>query len=206
MRFFKKLFIYGFMFLSVWLASTVSAIAVGSEATRALAEQGDMDAQYQLCSDYIWAYDGADLNKSFDWCLKAAKQGHASAQFSVGQNYYFGPSTVEGPTKGQGVSQNYYEAFKWFEKAANQGNSEASLNLGSMYLNGYGVRQDHAKAIQWFKKADNASGEFRLGFIYKDGEGVNKDRVVAKEWFGKACDRGYQRSCDFYRELNEVGY
>ncbi len=202
----KQLLTYGLIFFGLLFTTTLSAIAVGSEATRALAEQGDADAQYQLCSEYIWSYDGADLNKSFDWCLKAAKQGHTSAQFSVGQSYYFGLSTVEGPTKGQGVLQNYHKALKWFEKAASKGDSESMLHLGTMYQNGYGVRQDHTKAIQWFKKADSARGAFSLGLIYADGDGVKKDRVLAKEWYGKACDRGHQIGCDFYRKLNEAGY
>lgn len=210
MQLLKKIITNGLMVLSLSFSTMISAMAIGSETTRALAEQGDAEAQHQLGWDYIWAFGGTpDSNKSFEWHLKAANQGLAKAQFSVGDRYYFGPSTEEGPTKGQGVAQNYYTAFKWYEKAANQGHSESQLRLGLMYEKGYGVRQDHTKAIQWYKKSANqgyARSLFRLGLIYRDGQIVKQDKAIAKEWFGKACDKGFQSSCDAYRELNEQGY
>lgn len=195
----RQLLTYGLIFFSLLFTTTISAMEVGSETTRALAEQGDARAQNQLAWDYI----SIDYNKAFEWRVKAANQGYAPAQFSVGQNYYFGPSKFEGPTKGQGVSQDYSEAFKWYMKAANQGHSESQISLGIMYREGYGVRQDHTKAIQWFKKADNARGLLMIGRMYRYGEGVKKDKAVAKELFGKVCDQGFQSGCDAYRELNQ---
>ena len=52
----------------------------------------------------------------------AAEQGHAYAQFNLGNCYY----------NGLGVVQNYEEARKWYGKAAEQGNAEAKQALSVM--------------------------------------------------------------------------
>ena len=36
-----------------------------------------------------------DLEKAFEWFMKAAEQGHAEAQYFVGHAYYFGWGSVE---------------------------------------------------------------------------------------------------------------
>ncbi|KAG0233643.1 hypothetical protein BGW42_007316 [Actinomortierella wolfii] len=58
--------------------------------------------------------------------LKAAEQGHARAQFTLGCCY--GTSI--------GVEQNDEEAFKWYLKAAESGLASAQYYLGDMYLSG----------------------------------------------------------------------
>ena len=52
------------------------------------------------------------------WYLKAADQGDANAQCSIGGFYY----------NGLGVAQDYEEAMKWYFKAAEQGNVDAQYN------------------------------------------------------------------------------
>ena len=63
------------------------------------------------------------------WYRKAAEQGDALAQLSLGSLY----------EQGQGVPQNYAEAAKWYRKAAEQGDALAQLSLGSLYEQGQGV-------------------------------------------------------------------
>ena len=69
-----------------------------------------------------------------EWYLKAADQGHASAQYNIGILYYIG----------QGVPQDYSQAMEWYLKAADQGNANAQYNIGSLYFNGHGVPQDYS--------------------------------------------------------------
>jgi TPR repeat protein len=45
------------------------------------------------------------------WYQKAAKQGHAEAQYRLGVAYVYG----------KGVPQDYAEAVRWYRKAADQG-------------------------------------------------------------------------------------
>ena len=84
-----------------------------------------------------------DYAKAAAWYEKAAQQGDAKAQFSLGNGYYFG----------EGVEQDYAKAVAWFDKAAQQGLAEAQYNLGICYDKGWGVAQNHAEAAAWYEKA-----------------------------------------------------
>ena len=53
------------------------------------------------------------------WFYKAASQGHAAAQFSLGVAY----------ASGKGVDKDEVQACKWYEKAARQGFAGAQYNL-----------------------------------------------------------------------------
>jgi TPR repeat protein len=109
------------------------------------AEQGDPDAQTHLG----WCYDkegnGTTVNhaKAAEWFRKAAEQGYAAGQNSLGVCY----------AKGQGVEQDYNEAIKWYRKAAEQCYTDAYYNLGICYDQGNGITKDHDKAIEWLSKA-----------------------------------------------------
>lgn len=59
---------------------------------------------------------------------KAAAQGHAVAQFSLGAMY----------DNGEGVPKDDAQAVAWYRKAAEQGYANAQYNLGLMYDNGEG--------------------------------------------------------------------
>lgn len=62
-----------------------------------------------------------DLGKAFEWYLKAAGQGHAKAQYSVGMLYQSG---VEGK-----MGRDSRIAEEWLEKAARQGHELAPQDL-----------------------------------------------------------------------------
>lgn len=71
------------------------------------AERGDAEAQYQYAQRLEWN----DKKKAFSFYLKAAKQGHAKAQYKTGYCYAFG----------NGVTKDSQEALKWFQMSAKQG-------------------------------------------------------------------------------------
>ncbi|MCP4982834.1 MAG: sel1 repeat family protein [Gammaproteobacteria bacterium] len=56
-----------------------------------------------------------DDEAAVKWYKQAAEQGHASAQFNLGEMYF----------KGQGVTQDYTRAYMWWEIAASQGDEKA---------------------------------------------------------------------------------
>ena len=56
-----------------------------------------------------------DRTEAAKWYQKAAEQGYAEAQFSLGQCYFYG----------NGVNKNKFEAAKWYQKAADQGHEAA---------------------------------------------------------------------------------
>jgi TPR repeat protein len=73
------------------------------------------------------------------WFRKAAEQGIAGSQQSLGAIYHLG----------RGVPQNHKEALKWYRKAARQGNPGAQFNLGMLYFAGKGIPRDFIKAHMW---------------------------------------------------------
>ena len=68
-----------------------------------------------------------------------AKQGNASAQYSLGMRYNLGDC----------VKQDYREAARWFASAADQGQVLAQGALGDYYNYGRGVPVDTSKAYFW---------------------------------------------------------
>ena len=80
-----------------------------------------------------------DLARAADWFRKAAEQGHAYAQSSLGSLY----------AQGQGVPQDYSQAAAWYRKAADQGNVNAQYNLALLYGTGQGVPEDEAQSEVW---------------------------------------------------------
>lgn len=137
---------------------------------RLAAEQGHADAQYrlgQLASEYaadIEPYaettgEGVEDAKTrrkdasedaTDWFRMAAEQGHADAQFALGQRYRHSGYGIGG----KGASEDDYgEAAKWYRAAAMQGHPLARVSLGIMSMNGEGMQQDFLQAHMWFDLA-----------------------------------------------------
>lgn len=82
-------------------------------------------------------------SETFEQAKKAAEQGNALAQYSLGLHY----------VDGRGVAKDDAEAVKWFHKAAQQGNANGQFELGYMYESGKGVAKDAAEAAKWYQKA-----------------------------------------------------
>ncbi len=128
-------------------------------------------------------YDAGEYDRAVPLLKAAAEQGHADAQFNLGNCYY----------KGEGVKQDYAEAVSWYRKSAEQGHINAQYNLGLCYENGKGVRQDHAEAVKWYRKSaeqGNAYAQNNLGVCYKKGRGVGQDYAEAVKWYRKAAEQG----------------
>lgn len=109
-----------------------------------------------------------------------ANQGHAGAQYSLGDMY----------SKGEGVPQDYGEAVKWCRKAAEQGHAKAQDALGDMYGVGLGVPQNLVESFEWYRKAadqGDASAQYWLGWRYRN----HQEYAQAVKWFTKAAEQGH---------------
>jgi len=82
-------------------------------------------------------------DQSFQWISKAAHQGHAVSQTTLG---YF----LE---KGIGTSRNTAEAISWYTKAADQNEPVALYNLANAHLTGRNLPKNVAVAREFFRKA-----------------------------------------------------
>ena len=129
-----------------------------------------------------------DYSEANKWYQKAAEQGYASAQYSLGVNLYFG----------KGITQNYTEALNWLLKAANSGDAASQNNVGTMYQNGQGVKQDYSEALKWYTKASeqgHTSALYNLGLMYAEGTGMKSQNIAeALNCFYKAAQKGHEKA------------
>ena len=192
--------------------STIQPTSTETLDSRALSRKGD---------DFYYGKNGVskDYAEAVKWYRKAAEQGYAYAQYSLGYCYecgkgvsvdyaeavkWYRKAAEQGDASaqfslgycyknGQGVTQDYAEAVKWYMKAAEQGYARAQCNLGLCYEKGQGVSQDFAEGVKWYKKAaekGNAPAQYNLGICYKKGEGVEKNIDEAIKWFSKSAEQG----------------
>lgn len=79
---------------------------------------------------------------------KAAKDGSAVAQFSLGViNYPIGDQSFD---ENQG---NLNEALIWYRRGADQGDIDSQVALGLAYAEGLGLPQDFVEAHKWYNLA-----------------------------------------------------
>jgi len=91
----------------------------------------------------VAAYESGDYATALREWNPLAEQGHANAQFYLGQMY----------RNGHGVRQSHKTAAKWYRLAADQGNIWAQVNLGVMHQSGLGVSQNNEVAVKWWQHA-----------------------------------------------------
>merc|ERR1711865_1320546 len=82
--------------------------------------------------------------KAVELYEKAAKRGHANAQYNLGVSYDQGI---------HGLTQSSKRAIEYYTLAAEQGHEKAQFNLGNMYADGNGIEQSYSKAREWWTKA-----------------------------------------------------
>lgn len=166
------------------LDSAVDAIEA-QDYTRAmailtpLAGAGDPDAEYLLGMVLVQDAEGPDdLERAFQWFLRAAEHGNTEAQFRVGRLLW-----LSDPQK----------AIPWYEKAAEEGHPKALLYLGFAYSKGRGVAKGPEVAIGYFKDAaerGDRDAQFLLAKAYSEGEGIEQDREEAIRWYRRAAEGG----------------
>lgn len=85
-------------------------------STRALADKGDADAQFNLGSIYLTGVGAPpDYSEAFIWFQKSADQGNESSQYNLGSMYYTGTAT----------DRDFSKAYLWYSLAAVNGNQFA---------------------------------------------------------------------------------
>jgi TPR repeat protein len=144
-----------------------------------LAERGDVHAQYDLGSLYADPGPRQDVPKAAAWFRKAADQGYAPAQATLGGMY----------AMGGGVAADPSQAALWFRRAADQSDAEGEAGLAVCYARGLGVPQSDVQAFFWFKKAADHGlmvAQANVALMYQSGRGVARDDTQALMWFDLA--------------------
>ena len=169
-------------------------------------------AYYVLRSDHEWGYEDINDNdisyklleyseKAFHIIESEAYAGNASAQFLLGQLYYWAEWYDY-------VNCDYSKAAYWYNEAASQNYTPAYNRIGVCYKEGTGVEKSLTKAFEFFMKgaeAGNKWAQLNLGDCYKDGvkyyilgdgdiyyyiDKSHPDIEQAKYWWGKAAAQG----------------
>ena len=136
----------------------------------------------EMGEDY---YGKQNYVEAVKWYRKAAEQGHALAQATLGACYL----------TGTGITQSYAEAVKWYRKAAEQGQADAQYALGVCYYEGLGVTQSYTEAVKWLRRAaeqGQADAQYALGLCYGLGYGVTQNVEEYKKWVRKAAAQGHK--------------
>ena len=101
------------------VADSVPAYQIIEDMT-VLAEKGNAEAQYTLGLVYDKGESvPEDDAEAVRWYRRAAEQGYAEAQNSLGEIYF---------NDGEGVPENLVQAYFWFNLAAAQNNEDAKNN------------------------------------------------------------------------------
>ena len=136
--------------------------------------------------DINWRGVAPDYTEAAKWYRRAAEQGHAPSQSTLGNMY----------RDGKGLAQNYVEAAKWYNRAAEQGQADAQHDLGVAYFAGRGVPRNDVKAYMWLSLATA-----RVQPYAKDRDTVAKymtpaeiteAQKLAAEWRPKTADAARQ--------------
>ena len=129
---------------------------------KALAEGGDVEAQFRLGKVYEFGNKNVnvekDISKAIEWYEKAAENGYAQAQ------YYLASSYEHNRLGGF----RYERAMMWYEKAAQQGFTDAQFRLAFYLEHGKIIEKDLTAAIGWYEKAaanNHAGAKLRLKII-----------------------------------------
>ncbi|KAF9139872.1 hypothetical protein BGX30_007369 [Mortierella sp. GBA39] len=162
------------------------------------ARNGDPAAQV-LLGDIFKEGSGVDqdLQVAINWHTRAADQGHARGQFSIGVMY------------GQGLV-----VVQDFVKTADGGDERAqnTAGVGFVHDRGLGVPQDHDEAWGWFMKAaalGDASAQYILGLLYGFGQGIERNVTIARNWTLKAAEQRHaaaQNAAGFFYNYSTADY
>ncbi len=189
------------IFVLLMLPTIIFAQAAGFDATKLLAEQGHVEAQYNLGLMYA-SGDGVPENdaEAVKWFRLAAEQGFVLAQHDLGNMYY----------SGRGALKNDAEAVKWYRLAAEQGYRSANFNLGVMYDKGRGVPENDAEAVKRFRLAaeqGHAMAQYNLALLYARWEGVpmSLDNILTSYvWMSVSAAQGMQKAKDGIERVKTV--
>jgi TPR repeat protein len=153
---------------------------------KALAEQGNAEAQYNLGDAYYRGESGypIDVKQCVHWWTKAAKGGHEQAQHNLGFMYFNGDSVAKDAKKG----------LEWLTKAGEQGYVEAQYMLASKHVKGDGVAKDAKMGAEWMTKAaeqGHLEAQYDLASLYICGDGVPKNAKKGLELLVKSAELGF---------------
>lgn len=142
-------------------------------------EKGYGEALFERGMQLKDHYDFLSQEEAVSLFARAAKQGHANAQYELASAYF----------NGVVLDQDFDAAHYWFAKASEKGVTEATFALGVMHQLGKGVPMSADVAMNYFKAAsedNHAMSQYLLGMGYYTGVGVDRNFSAAKSLFHRS--------------------
>lgn len=158
-------------------------------------------------------YERKEYAEAAEWYYKAAYNGDAYSQFSLGFML----------RRGQGVDKNLNTAIEWLKEAIKNGNEDAEKEIEAIkqevrkereLLNAeeladkYVQNEEYDKALPHLKIIANAGDSWAqtiLGTMYDEGKGVTPDKNTAFFWYEKAANNGDTSAMLFISNLYRLG-
>jgi len=123
---------------------------------------------------------GREHAKALQLLMPYAMNGHARAQYYVGQLYL----------SGIGIRHDVDKAVEWFSRSAEQGDGAAQIALAMLYLSGEGVERSEQRAVELVRAAavqGNREAQELLATAYERGWwGLDQDPMQSRYWRNKA--------------------
>ena len=172
------------------------------------AQNSDPEAQFQMGKKYEDG-DGVekDMEQAIFWYTKTAEQGHAEAQYRLGNIYSLYDDDEYNDDNDN--NNNKEKAVFWYTKAAEQGHAEAQFQMGKWYENDDSSLQNYLVAKLWYEKAANqghAESQYNLGNIYRYGRGIPQEYSKAAYWYQQAAEQDYMEAQYNLGEMYYYGY
>jgi TPR repeat protein len=170
------------------------------------AQQGDVDAQYNLGCLYVRG-EGVPQNTAWavDWLQRAADQGDVDAAA-----WLLFSSPITDDRRRQFFSRRLKPTDRFrltFVVQLSEGGmhrrpcstdekdgAQIEFSLGLMYETGsVGFPQDDRQAAEWYRRASErnfADAQTKLAYLYAAGRGVEKSQIEAARLFRRAAEQG----------------
>ncbi len=129
---------YGWLLVGMLILLSVGCSDAKKAGRRFAAVLGRAESQYELSKT-----ETLSSKERLTWLIKAANQGLAPAQCTLGSRY----------KTGNGVTQSSLEALRWYHAAAEQGDGEAQYELYDAYDGSWAdVSPNESQAMFWLIK------------------------------------------------------
>lgn len=144
------------------------------------AEQGNVEAQYNLAHLYHSKEDLVNFPEALKWYKKAADQDLPAAKYRLGEMYY----------RGQGTIKDVEQAATWLYNASKDNVPEAKHLLGVMLVEN-DRRSDGMKFIRSAAEDNLAEAQHDLAILLMEQQETWK---AGFDWLKKAEEQGYGKS------------
>jgi hypothetical protein len=136
-----------------------------------------------------------DYRRANDLFARAARAGHADAQFYLAVSY----------EHGKGRRKNEKLAFRWYNLASKRAKGpDASLEAARCLYWGIGTKADHRGAVRLYLQAarrGSDEAQYDVARAYEKGDGVARSTARALRWYRRAAAAGNKPARAALRDL-----